>query len=198
MRRLLGAFRLVGIDEAGRGPLAGPVAAAAVVLARRGLPELAGVRDSKKLTPKSREKLFPRIKACALGVGVGWALPREIDELNILNATLLAMRRAVGRLGLDGSPGTWVLVDGNQEVPDLKLPQRTVVNGDALSLSIASASIVAKVVRDRWMAVLDRRHPGYGFGKHKGYGTAEHLSALRLLGPSVEHRRSFGPVLAHE
>jgi ribonuclease HII len=198
MRRQLGASCLIGIDEAGRGPLAGPVVAAAVVLDPRGLPELAGVRDSKELSAKARERLFPRIKACAQGVGVGWALSGEIDEMNILNATLLAMRRAVGRLAPPERAGAWALVDGNQKVPGLGLPQRAVVDGDALSLSIASASIVAKVVRDRWMAVLDRRHPGYGFGRHKGYGTAAHLEALRRLGPCPEHRRSFGPVASQE
>ena len=198
LRRQLGASCLIGIDEAGRGPLAGPVVAAAVVLAPRGLPELAGVRDSKELSAKARERLFPRIKACARAVGVGWALSGEIDEMNILNATLLAMRRAVGRLALRLDAGTWALVDGNQKVPNLGLAQRAVVDGDALSLSIASASIVAKVVRDRWMAVLDRRHPGYGFSRHKGYGTAAHLEALRRLGPCPEHRRSFAPVASQE
>ena len=195
MRRLLGASCLVGIDEAGRGPLAGPVVAAAVILPPGDLPELAGVRDSKQLSPQARRRLFPRIKACARAVGVGWALSREIDEVNVLQATFLAMRRAVGRLPSKEKALAWALVDGGQRVPELGLPQRAVVRGDALSLSIASASVVAKVVRDAWMAVLDRRHPGYGFFQHKGYGTSAHREALERLGPCPEHRRSFAPLV---
>jgi ribonuclease HII len=192
MRRRLGASSLIGIDEAGRGPLAGPVVAAAVLLPSRALPELAGVNDSKKLTPKARERLFPLIRAAAR-VGVGWALPDEIDRVNILQATFLAMRRAVERLSLR-SEGAWALVDGNQRVPGLGPRQETLVGGDGLSLSIAAASVIAKVVRDRWMVVLDARHPGYGFAKSKGYGSAAHMEALRSLGPSPVHRRSFHPV----
>lgn len=192
-RRRLGASSLIGIDEAGRGPLAGPVVAAAVLLPDRPLPELAGVRDSKKLTPKGRERLFPLIRSAAR-VGVGWALPEEIDRVNILQATFLAMRRALERLRLAPGESPWALVDGNQPVPGLSLRQKTVVGGDNLSLAIAAASVVAKVVRDRWMVVLESRHPGYGFAKSKGYGSAEHMEALRRLGPSPAHRRSFHPV----
>ncbi|HAH05381.1 MAG TPA: ribonuclease HII [Elusimicrobia bacterium] len=192
-RRRLGASSLIGIDEAGRGPLAGPVVAAAVLLPSRPLPELAGVKDSKKLTPKGRERVFPLIRRAAR-VGVGWALPEEIDQVNILQATFLAMRRALERLRLAPEEAPWVLVDGNQAVPGLALRQKTLVGGDDLSLSIASASVVAKVVRDRWMRVLESRYPGYGFAKSKGYGSAEHMDALGRLGPSPVHRRSFHPV----
>jgi ribonuclease HII len=191
LRSGLGFSALLGVDEAGRGPLAGPVVAAAVLLPP-GLEGFEGVRDSKTLTPRRRDELFSVIRARAAAVGVGWALREEIDRLNVLNATLLAMRRAVERAR--PGPGTLVVVDGNRRVPGLRRPQRVVVDGDALSLCVAAASVVAKVVRDRWMRVLDRRHPGYGFLRHKGYGTPAHLSALRRLGPSPEHRRSFSPV----
>jgi len=188
------ASLLIGVDEAGRGPLAGPVVAAAVLLGPGNPASLKAVRDSKALAPRRREDLFTAIRACALGVGVGWALPREIDSRNILQATFLAMRRAVSRLDLRGRPAPLVVVDGNHAVPGLSHSQKALVKGDAFSLAVACASVVAKVVRDRWMERLDRLHPGYGFSVHKGYGTADHLSALDRLGPSSVHRLSFEPV----
>jgi ribonuclease HII len=193
----LGAGYLVGIDEAGRGPLAGPVVAAAVLLGLPAPDSLQAARDSKAMTPAGREALFPKIRSSALGLGLGWALPEEIDRLNILRASLLAMRRAVERLG-PLPAGAWALVDGNREVPGLPISQRTLVRGDALSQAVAAASVAAKVVRDRWMAVIDLRYPGYSFGANKGYGTRGHLEALRRLGPCPEHRRSFGPVAVLE
>ena len=153
----------------------------------------ASVRDSKKLSPRRREALLGVIRSRAQGVGVGWASAREIDRDDILRASLAAMRRAIGRLS-PPPEGTLVLVDGNQEVPGLRFGQKTVVGGDGLSLSVACASIVAKVLRDRWMGVLDARYPGYAFSRHKGYGTREHLDALSRLGPCPEHRLSFAPV----
>ena len=185
-------FRAVaGIDEAGRGPLAGPVVAAAVIL-----PEyfdLPGLTDSKKLTEKNRERLYPLIRAQALAVGIGVASTVEIDRINILQATLCCMQRAVGRLKV---PADFLLIDGNVPVP-LALPQQTLVKGDSRSLSIAAASVVAKVVRDRIMCALDRLHPGYGFSGHKGYGSAAHREAIARLGPSPCHRRTFGGVREH-
>jgi len=181
---------LVGVDEVGRGPLAGPVVAAAVILPPVPLPALRGVRDSKKLSPARREALSKHIRAAALGVGVGWALPGEIDEVNILQATFLAMRRALSRLRVD-APGTFVLVDGDKEIPGLRPRQRALVRGDDRSLAVASASIVAKVLRDRWLRRLDRLYPAYGFARNKGYGTPDHLRALAESGPSPLHRRSF-------
>ncbi len=189
LRRRRGAALLAGVDEAGRGPLAGPVVAAAVVLPAA--PEgLARVRDSKVLSPARREQLYGVIRAQALAVGVGWASAAEVDERNILQATFLAMRRALDRLG-PRACGAWLVVDGDKTVPGVALPQEALVAGDALSLCVASASVVAKVVRDRWLRVLDRRFPGYGLAKHKGYGTAEHYRALEVLGACPEHRRSF-------
>lgn len=190
LRARRGARLLAGVDEAGRGPLAGPVVAAAVVLPPVPLPLLAGVRDSKRLAPARREELFPAVLACAVEVGVGWAEPEEIDARNILRASLLAMRRALGRLRLDRE-GLLVVVDGDRLVPELDAAQEALVAADAFSLSVASASIVAKVVRDRWMKRLDRDFPGYGFARHKGYGTSEHYEALARLGPAPAHRRSF-------
>ncbi len=179
----------IGVDEAGRGPLAGPVVAAAVIL--RSTRGLSGVRDSKLLSASKREELFIVIRQNA-SIAVSWAHARDIERLNILRATLLSMRRAVLRLEQQGL----VLVDGPHKIPDLALNQKAIIDGDQLSLSVACASIVAKVVRDRWMARLDRRHPGYGFSKHKGYGTAAHLKALNALGPSPIHRRTYAPVSA--
>lgn len=178
---------VAGVDEAGRGPLAGPVVAAAVVLDRTAIPD--GITDSKKLSAEVREVLFDRILASA-DVGVAISDPEQIDRDNILAATLDAMRRAVGELA---APPALVLVDGNR-APPLACACQTVVKGDLKSLSVAAASIVAKVSRDRIMTRLDRLYPGYGFAKHKGYGTAEHLTALGHLGPSPQHRRSFRPV----
>jgi ribonuclease HII len=185
-------FRAVaGIDEAGRGPLAGPVVAAAVILPDSF--DLPGLTDSKQLSEKARDRLYPLIRAQALAVGIGVARVEEIDRINILQATLRGMQRAVGRLNV---PPDFLLVDGNVPVP-LALPQQTVVRGDSRSLSIAAASVVAKVIRDRIMVSLDRLHPGYGFSGHKGYGSAAHLRAIALLGPSPCHRRTFGGVREH-
>ncbi len=185
-------FRAVaGVDEAGRGPLAGPVLAAAVVLPERF--DLPGLTDSKKLSAAARERLFPLIRRQALAVGIGLASPAEIDRYNILQATLRAMVRAVGRLG---SAPDYLLVDGITPVP-LPLPQQTLKKGDSRSLSIAAASVVAKVVRDRLMTHYDRRYPGYGFAGHKGYGSAAHLQAIAELGPCPIHRGSFRGVREH-
>ena len=182
---------VAGIDEAGRGPLAGPVVAAAVILPETF--DLPGLTDSKKLSEKARERLYPLIRAQALAVGIGVARPAEIDRINILQATLRSMQRAVGRLNIYPD---FLLIDGNVPVP-LSLPQQTLVRGDSRSLSIAAASVVAKVVRDRIMVSLDRLHPGYGLAGHKGYGSAAHLAAIAALGPSPCHRRSFGGVREH-
>lgn len=186
---------LLGVDEAGRGPLAGPVVAAAVALPEVPSARLSAVRDSKVMTPAARARLYRVIRSEALSVSVAWAHPRAIDRDNILRASLSAMsraaRRARGRLG----PGVaLVLVDGPYRFPDAGLDQLPVVDGDAKSLSVACASVVAKVVRDRWMRRLARRHPGYGFALHKGYGTKVHLSALSRLGPCAAHRLTYAPV----
>jgi ribonuclease HII len=179
---------VAGVDEAGRGPLAGPVVAAAVVLPREVVVEGAG--DSKQLSPARREELFHRIRALALCVGVGAASVREIDGLNILRATTLAMRRAISRLP---QPPGQVAVDG-LPVKDLGWDHEALVGGDARVHSIACASIVAKVVRDRLMRRLAARYPGYGWESNMGYGTAGHREALTALGPTPHHRRSFGGV----
>ncbi len=178
----------VGVDEAGRGPLAGPVVAAAVMLDDRA--PIRGLNDSKKLSARSRERLCDEILAKALCCRIGTASVEEIDTLNILQATLLAMRRAVEGLRLRPH---LVLVDGNR-APDLDLPVRTIVKGDSKVQCIAAASILAKVHRDRLCAELHERHPHYGFDGHKGYATAAHLAALREHGPCPAHRRSFAPV----
>lgn len=172
-----------GIDEAGRGPLAGPVVAACVVMPPQ--PLLPGVDDSKKLSEKRREALFDAVRGCARFVGVGVATAREIDELNILQATRLAMARAA-----QGAPCGLFLVDA---IDRLDVPGEVlgIIHGDALCYSIAAASIIAKVTRDRMMRELDARYPQYGFAAHKGYGTRAHIEALRTLGPCPEHRRSF-------
>lgn len=179
---------VAGVDEAGRGPLAGPVVAAAVILDARN--PIAGLADSKKLSARQRERLFDQICARALCCAVGSASVQEIDSLNILQATMLAMRRAVQGLRL--TPAR-VLVDGNR-IPVLRMRAEAIVGGDALIAEISAASIVAKVHRDRWCAQLHAQYPDYGFAAHKGYGTAEHLAALRLHGACPEHRRSFAPV----
>lgn len=172
-----------GIDEAGRGPLAGPVVAACVVMPPQ--PLLPGVDDSKKLSEKRREALFDAVHGCARFVGVGVATAREIDELNILQATRLAMARAS-----HGAPCDLFLVDAIDRL-DVPGEVRGIIHGDALCYSIAAASIIAKVTRDRMMRELDARYPQYGFAAHKGYGTRAHIEALRALGPCPEHRRSF-------
>jgi ribonuclease HII len=189
-RRLLaeGSQRVAGVDEVGVGPLAGPVVAAAVVLPAR--VELPGLDDSKQLSRADRERLDRAIRAQALAVSVAEASIEEIDRLNILRASLLAMLRAVRGLGM--SPDH-VLVDA-RTIPDLGIAQTAVVGGDARDGSIAAASIVAKVHRDAIMRRLDAALPGYGFARHKGYATREHLAALAKLGPSAQHRRSFTPV----
>ena len=179
---------VAGVDEAGRGPLAGPVFAAAVILDE--LQPIAGLADSKKLTARRRDTLYDIILARALCCSVAQASVEEIDRLNILQATLLAMRRAVLALRL---PPQLVLVDGNR-LPVLPMRSQAVVGGDASVAAISAASILAKVSRDRCCLELEARHPGYGFARHKGYGTAEHLAALQRLGPCAEHRRSFAPV----
>jgi len=179
---------LAGVDEAGRGPLAGPVVAAAVIL--DDLNPIAGLADSKKLTPARREKLYDEIRAKALCCSIAEASVEEIDQLNILQATLLAMRRAV--LGLRLKP-VMVLVDGNR-LPTLGIQAEAIVKGDALVPSISAASILAKVHRDRWCEQVHAEYPQYGFAGHKGYGTALHLSALREHGACVYHRRTFAPV----
>ena len=182
---------IAGIDEAGRGPLAGPVVAAAVILPEEF--ELPGLTDSKQLSATARERLYPLIRAQALAVGIGVARAEEIDRINILQATLRSMQRAVGRLAV---PADFLLIDGNVPVP-LPLPQQTLVKGDSRSLSIAAASVVAKVVRDRIMTTYDRLFPGYGFASHKGYGSDAHRRAIAQLGPSPCHRRTFGGVREH-
>lgn len=174
-----------GIDEAGRGPLAGPVYAAAVILPD-GL-ELPGLNDSKKLTEKKREELFSLICEKAIAYGIGCASEQEIDEINILQATYLAMRRAVEELPV---PADYALVDGNR-MPPLAIPGETIVKGDASSASIAAASILAKVSRDRVMKMMDEVYPQYQFAKHKGYGTKLHVEMLREYGPSPIHRKTF-------
>ncbi len=174
-----------GVDEAGRGPLAGPVCAAAVILPLD-FP-IDGLNDSKKLTEKRREALFPIIQENALAWGIGWATAEEIDSVNILQATFLAMGRAVENLKIQ--PG-WVLVDGNR-MPPLATPGETVVKGDAQCASIAAASILAKVSRDRLLEELDALYPQYGFGKHKGYGTKAHYEAIQKYGILPIHRKSF-------
>ncbi|QXE90619.1 ribonuclease HII [Geomonas subterranea] len=186
-----GYARIAGVDEAGRGPLAGPVVAAAVILPT-GL-VLPGVNDSKQLTEGKREELFDVIHREALAVGVGIGDHALIDRINILQATLSAMSDAVR--GLSVNPD-FLLIDGISSVP-MNIPQRTVKKGDSLSLSIAAASIIAKVTRDRMMVEYDARFPGYGFASHKGYGAASHLAAIAELGPCPIHRRSFSGVKEH-
>jgi ribonuclease HII len=187
------AGHVAGVDEAGRGPLAGPVVAAAVILD----PErpVEGLADSKALSPQRRAELSASLRECSLAWAIGWADAGEIDRVNILQATMLAMRRAVAALQV--APAH-VVVDGNR-CPDLHgLPfecsVEAVVRGDALVASVSAASILAKVARDEHMRDLDARYPGYGFAGHKGYPTVAHLAALRRLGPSPVHRRSFAPV----
>jgi len=179
---------ICGVDEAGRGPLAGPVVAAAVIFERKRIPK--GLNDSKQLTPEDREALYPRILDMAIAVGVGEASVDEIDLINIRQATHLAMARAVRALSV--TP-LFALVDGN-DPPALPCPCDTIVDGDARSVSIAAASVVAKVTRDRMMVALHEQHPGYGWFTNKGYSTDEHIEALNRLGPCLHHRRSFAPV----
>ncbi|HHV93165.1 MAG TPA: ribonuclease HII [Firmicutes bacterium] len=191
-RRILyshGFKRIAGVDEVGRGPLAGPVVAAAVVLPT-GLPSF-GVDDSKKLSQSQREELYKRIKQEAIAVGIGIAQPQEIDELNIHNASLMAMYRALS--ALQQAPD-FCLVDGRFLVPGLEYPQRAIVKGDCRCDVIAAASVIAKVTRDRLLEELDAVYPFYGFAANKGYPTSQHIQALREHGPSPVHRYSYAPV----
>ena len=179
-------FEIVcGVDEAGRGPLAGPVCAAAVILPRGVMIE--GLDDSKKLTEKRREALYDVIIAAAEAYGVAFADVEEIEELNILSATYLAMNRAIAALGVGID---LALIDGNRNA-GIEYPSRCIVKGDAKCVSIAAASVLAKVTRDRYMRALAEKYPGYGFERHKGYGTEAHYAAIRALGPCPEHRPSF-------
>ncbi len=178
---------IAGVDEAGRGPLAGPVVAAAVILDRKRIPK--GLNDSKQMTEQAREEAYLRIMEACI-VGVGEASVDEIDLVNIRQATHLAMARAVRALSVAAN---FALVDGN-DAPALPCRCETLVEGDAKSVSIAAASIIAKVTRDRMMRALHEQFPGYGWGSNKGYGTQQHLVALNQLGPCVHHRRSFAPV----
>lgn len=172
-----------GMDEAGRGPLAGNVVAACVIMPPK--PLLEWVDDSKKLSPARRDKVFDQIMETALFVGVGQASPEEIDNINILEATKNAMRRAAEK-----APATLFLLDALSNL-GLHGEERGIIHGDALSYSIAAASIIAKVTRDRQLVEMDKQYPGYGFAQHKGYGTAQHIAALKELGPCPAHRRSF-------
>lgn len=180
-----GVQRICGVDEAGRGPLAGPVCAAAVILPEH--LEIPGLTDSKKLTDKKRRELYPIIKEQAVAYGIGFASEQEIDEINILQATFLAMRRALDQLEVKPD---MALIDGNRET-DFGLPVKTVVKGDSLSANIAAASVLAKVTRDDLMVEMAEKYPEYGFEIHKGYGTKAHYAALTAHGPSPVHRRTF-------
>ena len=186
-----GYHRVAGIDEVGRGPLAGPVVAAAVILPHDiDTPWLKLVRDSKQLTPSRREFLFHHIHEVAVGIGIGMAGSEVIDSQGIIVATRLAMKLAIDQLQ---PPPESLLID-HMSLPEVKLPQKGITKGDSCCLSIACASIIAKVTRDRLMVELDETYPGYRFAAHKGYGTREHLACLHRLGPSPIHRRSFKPV----
>lgn len=180
---------IAGVDEAGRGPLAGSVVAAAVIL-DPAIP-IEGLNDSKKLSEKKREQLFSEITHKALAYGIAEASVAEIDSLNILQASLLAMRRAIEQLSIDPDE---VWVDGNRCPLGLKVPSRAIINGDALVAAISAASILAKVTRDRQLLVLDQQYPEYGFARHKGYPTAAHHAALAQYGVLPIHRRSYAPV----
>jgi ribonuclease HII len=179
---------IAGVDEAGRGPLAGPVVAAAAILPNK--VSFPGLDDSKKLSPAKREKIFRLLIEAKTPFGIGIGTVAEIDELNILRATKLAMMRSIQQLPIQPD---FVLLDA-LTLPDLIVPQKGIIHGDALSVSIAAASVIAKVTRDRILVDLDQKYPGYGFAKHKGYPTKEHIQALIKLGPSPVHRRTFRPV----
>lgn len=186
---------VAGVDEVGRGPWAGPVVAAAVILDGAALPpSLAeAIDDSKRLSARRREDIARQLPACAR-IGIGAAATAEIITLNILGATFLAMQRAVKVLGENGALPDLALVDGNR-LPRLPCPARTIIRGDSISLSIAAASIIAKVTRDRLMARLGARYPGFGWERNAGYGTAEHQAALKRLGITPHHRKSFAPIV---
>lgn len=183
--RAAGVGAICGVDEAGRGPLCGPVVAAACILPEGVIPE--GLNDSKKLTAKRRDALFDEIRRVAVAYCIAEASVEEINELNILEADLLAMRRAIAGLQI---PADYALIDGNI-ARDFPIPARAVIHGDAISASIAAASVLAKVTRDRECLELDRLYPQYGIAKHKGYGTKAHMDALRQYGPSPIHRTKF-------
>ncbi|MBM6802099.1 ribonuclease HII [Mediterraneibacter glycyrrhizinilyticus] len=176
---------ICGIDEAGRGPLAGPVVAGAVILPSDC--EILFLNDSKKLSAAKREELYDEIMEKAVAVGVGMASPARIDEINILQATYEAMRTAVSELGVEPD----ILLNDAVTIPEITIPQVPIIKGDAKSVSIAAASIIAKVTRDRLMVQYEEVLPGYGFAKHKGYGSKEHIEAIRRLGPTPIHRRAF-------
>lgn len=190
--RAAGYSVICGVDEAGRGPLCGPVVAAACILPEGVVPD--GLNDSKKLTPKRREALFDEICRVAVSFCIAEASVEEIDALNILEADLLAMRRAIAGLSV---PADIALIDGNV-ARDFPIPAKAIVHGDALSPSIAAASVLAKVTRDRQCIELDRQYPQYGIAKHKGYGTRAHMDALRQYGPSPIHRKKFIRFLSNE
>ncbi len=184
----------IGIDEAGRGPLAGPVVSAAVIIKKR----IKGVKDSKALTPKARDVLFQQIIDNSIAFGIGLSTPEEIDKINILKATLLSMQRALASLQMNyrmkfGKEivNALVLVDGNKTVPDITFPEKAIVKGDAKIYEISASSIIAKVTRDRVMTALSKKYPDYGFEKHKGYATESHRKAILQFGPSKIHRRTF-------
>ena len=181
---------IAGVDEAGRGPLAGPVAVAAVIL-DPSKPRIRGLDDSKKLTHAKREALYEKIIERALSYSIVMVMSDEIDRINIFQATMTGMSRALAGL-TPSAHEAWI--DGNALPRDLPCAGRAIIGGDALEPAISAASILAKVTRDRWMVELDREHPGYGFAEHKGYGTPAHLAALQRLGPCPHHRRSFAPV----
>ena len=185
-------YRLIaGVDEAGRGALAGPVVAAAVILPRDlNVPWLVEVDDSKQLTPAKREHLFQYIQETAVAIGVGAAPHEMVDKKGIVTATRLAMKQAVDKLS---PPAESLLID-YMRLPEVRLPQKGITHGDSLCLSIACASIIAKVARDRMMVAFDRDYPGYGLARHKGYGTSQHFACLSRLGPCPIHRRTFSPV----
>ncbi len=186
--RALGYERIAGVDEAGVGPLAGPLVAAAVILPPGA--RLPGVDDSKKLTPREREEWAERVRSVALAWAVAEVTAADVDRIGPYQASLLAMTRAVEQLA---PPADYLLVDARR-LPHLLIPQAPLVRGDSRRLSIAAASVVAKVHRDALMDEMDLRYPGYGFSQHKGYGTASHIAALTRLGPCPEHRRRYGPV----
>ncbi len=187
-----GLLRVAGIDEVGRGPLAGPVVAAAVVLSAESAarPWMARVNDSKLVTPKRREELAALLREEAVGVGIGEVSAQDIDRLGIVRATHTAMMLALKQLS---EQPDFILIDGRERLP-ITIPQQSIIKGDRQVLSIAAASIVAKVYRDALMEELSAQFPGWGFGQHKGYGSPQHLDALRRLGPSPIHRRTFGSV----
>lgn len=183
---------IAGVDEVGRGALFGPVVSAAVILSSSSIQQLKelGVTDSKKLSPDKRNELALSIHCKAIDCKIGWASVREIDQLNILHASLLSMKRAI--MKLDPAPNL-CLIDGNQPVPDIPYPQLTLIKGDLLSVPIASASIIAKVWRDKLITKLSKRYPGYNLELNKGYGTVSHRKAIQLQGTTSQHRRSFKP-----